>query len=298
MKKIGVIIGRFQVAKLHAGHKHLFQAALSKCDELIVLVGNKHINPTKRNPLSFEERQSVILEDFPKAYVYELLDNQSDEAWSRSVDNTVRMSFVVEEVTLFGSRDSFASHYSGSFPVTIIPELPGHSGSEERQKVGRPTSKESYRAGLIAAQTKRFPISYQTVDIGLVDWTKKQILLGRKPDDEKGKWRLPGGFVDPSDESLEAAAARELSEEVGNVLTDKINYLGSQRVADFRYRGECDQIMTALFLTYYMGGTPKAGDDLSEVAWFTLEEAQRLAMPAHQKLVASICKKVLEEAQQ
>jgi len=47
---------------------------------------------------------------------------------------------------------------------------------------------------------------------------KQQILILRRSKTDKHKplrWDLPGGHVDPSDNSLEAAAVRELQEEAG-----------------------------------------------------------------------------------
>ena len=56
-----------------------------------------------------------------------------------------------------------------------------------------------------------------TVDIVLFHRLKRGervLLIRRKRDPFKGRWCLPGGFVDDN-ESLEAAASRELFEETG-----------------------------------------------------------------------------------
>jgi bifunctional NMN adenylyltransferase/nudix hydrolase len=187
-----------------------------------------------------------------------------------------------------GSRDSFANHYHGSFPIVLVPEVPNISGTELRNNPKEPADDKSFRQGLIEAQRLRYPVSFQTVDIGVIKHESQEILLGRKKTDPEGLWRLPGGFVDPSDSSLESAAARELREEVGNIMTHEITYLGSSKVEDHRYRNESDKIMTALFLTYYMGGRVAASDDLEEVAWLLLEKVLERVIPEHKVLVEKI----------
>ncbi|MFZ4576392.1 MAG: NUDIX domain-containing protein, partial [Phycisphaerales bacterium] len=65
--------------------------------------------------------------------------------------------------------------------------------------------------------TYEFPRPSLTVDcviFGLDADDLKVLLIRRASDPHKGKWALPGGFVD-MDESLERAALRELEEETG-----------------------------------------------------------------------------------
>ena len=65
--------------------------------------------------------------------------------------------------------------------------------------------------------TYEFPRPSLTVDcviFGLDADDLKVLLIRRASDPHKGKWALPGGFVD-MDESLEHAALRELEEETG-----------------------------------------------------------------------------------
>ncbi len=288
MKTVGVIVGRFQVPNLHVGHLHLLNWARKENDHLVILIGSKESQPSIKNPLSYSVREKMIRQAFPDALVYELRDNPSDEVWSKNLDGIVRNSFPFQEVRLYGSRDSFASHYHGSFPCILIPEIPSISGTDVRKSRPQPHDEESFRLGLIEAQKLRYPVSFQTVDIGVIKHESKEILLGRKKTDPKGKWRLPGGFVDPGDSSLEVAAARELREEVGNIMTHEITYLGSSRVEDHRYRNECDKIMTALFLTYYMGGRVAASDDLEEVCWFSFDQARTSVVKEHEQLVKKL----------
>jgi len=288
MKTVAVIIGRFQVSKLHDGHCYLMNLALKENDALTVLIGTSEAQPSIRNPLSFAARRDMIIESFPMAKIFEIRDHPCDRMWSQAVDQLIEKKFSGFGITLYGSRDSFKDFYSGEFPVKIMPEIQNISGTTSRNGTLNPRDKESFRMGMIYENTLRYPTSYQVVDVGLVKWSEKLILLGRKRGDSKDSWRLPGGFVDPGDESLESAAARELGEEVPGVISHEFIYLGSYRIDDHRYRKEQDKIMTALFLTYHMGGKVRAGDDLGEIRWFPLKEAQRIILKDHVQLVERI----------
>jgi 8-oxo-dGTP pyrophosphatase MutT (NUDIX family) len=70
-------------------------------------------------------------------------------------------------------------------------------------------------------------------------------------------WRegipLVGGFVDPNDSSLEAAARREVMKEA-HIEIATVEYVGSYRVDDWRFLREVDKIMTTVFVADYKSG--------------------------------------------
>ena len=99
-----------------------------------------------------------------------------------------------------------------------------------------------------------------------------EILLGRKKTDGN-LWRLPGGFVDPKDNSKEETVSRELHEETGFIAElSTIKYIGSIQVDDFRYRRELDKIITTIYHVPFTWGIVKGADDLDEAKWFKLDE--------------------------
>jgi bifunctional NMN adenylyltransferase/nudix hydrolase len=121
---------------------------------------------------------------------------------------------------------------------------------------------------------------------------KKRILLAKKPGEDL--LRFVGGFVDPTDGSLEHAASREFREETGGAEISGFKYIGSFRVNDWRYRSERDKIMTALFIGTYAFGSLTPSDDISSLEWVEtstfLEEGwiQKNVMEEHWPLALAL----------
>ena len=137
---------------------------------------------------------------------------------------------------------------------------------------------------MVYAAHNRHAVAYPTVDIALMKGM--EIAPGRKRSDQEGKWRFPGGFVDPAkDETLEAAAVRELGEEMGqHPGKGTLAYVGSTMVDDWRYRNEEDGIMTSLFLVPHTHGPLTPGDDIDEAKWFQIETIHSVNLPQHRPL--------------
>lgn len=80
-----------------------------------------------------------------------------------------------------------------------------------------------------------------------------------------GYWALPAGYMD-ADELPEEALAREVAEETGL----RVHVLGLHAVAPLGGWAERRGILL-LYRAELAGGVPTAGDDVSEVRWFTAD---------------------------
>jgi bifunctional NMN adenylyltransferase/nudix hydrolase len=237
----------------------------------------------------------MVIESYPSAQVLRLEDRPHDEDWSVALDGLLLGNAAAAGVgaVLYGSRGSFLGRYHGELETVRVPGLEGPSGSEVRHRAERLAHLgREFRAGIVYASRHRFPTSFQAVDIAVLREDRGvEVLLGSRSN-EAGL-RFPGGFVDPRDESLAAAAARELAEETGgSMMTTKPSYIGSLRVDDWRYRGESDQVMTALFCCKFLRGSVRADDDLESVRWFPVAQLSERIGAAHRPLAERLLHKI------
>ena len=126
------------------------------------------------------------------------------------------------------------------------------------------------------AYTYPFPRPSVSVDIIIFRQSENHnevLFIKRGNEPYKGKWALPGGFVD-KDESLEAAAARELKEETGlsGILLTQMHTFGNPG------RDPRGHTVSVVYVGYLpVGAVAKAGDDAAEAEWFKVNELPDLA---------------------
>jgi ADP-ribose pyrophosphatase YjhB (NUDIX family) len=105
-----------------------------------------------------------------------------------------------------------------------------------------------------------------------------RILLGKRGPGarEPGKWSFPAGFVERG-ERVEQAAAREAREETGLdvVVGDLIGL----------YSSDGETVVLAVYEATSAVEEPCAGDDLTEVGWFTTSELPELAFPRDRRII-------------
>lgn len=290
MPKLGVIVGRFQVPMLHEGHMSLINRAVSECGRVLIVIGTTDAIYTKRNPLEVKEVMATIVQSIPGKYLEAMIDGSdrlditvikdhpSDSYWSENLDTLIRndnmySGLIDSDVVLYGSRNSFISSYSGSFKVVEVEAMNLVSASNIRREIGNIIgTSEDFRKGIIYATQHNYPIALSTVDVILYDITTKNYYFGRKIGENKG--RLIGGFVDVTDESVEAAARREVLEET-NIKKVALEYLGSKKINDFRYQNMSDRsVITHVYLGFFHSEDEdvKPLDDIFEIKTFPIKD--------------------------
>jgi len=291
---IGVIIGRFQINRLHDAHKALIDSVLEKHSKVILFLGVAKSIGTRKNPLDFASRKVMIEEQYSDklSVILPLMDMKDDLLWSKQVDEKIREVFSMGSVILYGSRDSFIPHYHGKFNTCELEAAHRVSATDVRKEVSNIVERsEEFRAGVIYSAYNTFPHVYPTVDVAIVKEETGEVLLGRKPYEEK--FRFIGGFTDVEDENYETAARREVHEETGVDVGDP-QYLGSTRVDDWRYRSNKDRgIITLFFKAVYVSGNPKAQDDIVEVVWKDISKLTESDMVTEHGKLLNILKKSL-----
>ena len=268
---VGIIVGRFHIHELHEGHTQIIESVIENHDKVIIFLGLSPLRNTVKNPLDFRSRREMIRESYPDIDVFYVEDVVDDEIWSKKLDEQIaRHTRPNQTVVLYGGRDSFIKSYSGRYKTKELEAKHFVSGTEIRRRVSNSYNpSKDYRAGIIFASMNRFPTAYQTVDIAVLSEDGKSLLLGRKTHEKQ--WRFLGGFSDPSSDSLEDDARREVAEEAGIEVGD-MKYVGSRKIDDWRYKNEIDCVKTAFFVTKHVFGRPEGGDDIAEVRWFELDK--------------------------
>lgn len=134
-----------------------------------------------------------------------------------------------------------------------------------------------------------YPRPSVTVDAILISRQHSVLLIERGHDPFKGKWALPGGFLD-MDESLETACRRELEEETG-LRVGEMKQFKAYGAVDRDPRG---RTISVIFYTFQEEESiPQAGDDAAKAQWFPLSQLPELAFD-HQQIINEFKAEVLK----
>ena len=125
-------------------------------------------------------------------------------------------------------------------------------------------------------------VTVDCVVFGLDDEGLKVLLIQRAGRPYKGRWALPGGFVE-IDEPLDTAARRELAEEAGlrDVFLEQLYTFGDPG------RDPRGRVITVAYfaLVSLADHEIRAASDARRVAWFGLSDPPRLAFD-HRRVLA------------
>jgi len=286
---VGILVGRWQVHELHEAHRELIDTVKAAHDRVIIFVGLSSLRNTLNNPLDFDTRKRMILEQYPDIEVYYVEDHPSDEVWSRTLDALIdRWLKPYQTCVLYGSRDSFLQYYSGKFATQELESTKFISGTEMRRRITNSfPSSPAFRAGMIAASMNRYTSALPTVDIAILSDDRTKVLMGRKHTDSG--LRFIGGFASTTSRTYEADARREVMEETHVEISDPV-YIGSTLINDWRYKNEKDKIKTMFYAATYLYGRPQADDDIASVEWIATSELIRNVpvIPEHVPLVTML----------
>lgn len=247
----GAIIGRFQLSDLHEGHGFLIDTVIKNHKKVIILLGctrplgtaeNPIRIPSKENVLDFSSRKTMIQEKYPNAIVIPIQDNNSNEQWSKNVDQKIREVFPNEKILLYGGRDSFMPYYSGTFNVKSLDPKIYVSATEVRFNASQEVLKSSdFRSGQIYHAYQQTPVLYTNYVIALRNEDK--ILFCKKD----SKYRLISGLAGINDSNIEYGAKRVLGNLLGN-LDVKVHYEMSKSKMEFG--NKTHRIMNILVTAY------------------------------------------------
>jgi bifunctional NMN adenylyltransferase/nudix hydrolase len=286
---VGVIVARFQVPKLHAGHRYTIDFVRERHQDVLIILG---VAPalTDRNPLSFEMRKGMLEAAYPDHRLTIVGSDSlpsSYEERSRRIDDLIRQSFPGRKAVVYGARDSFLETYCGAFPKYMVQTVYSGSATDVRKAIV-PINSADFRAGAIYAAMNRKPFSHPAIDVVIIGdgpKGKRIILVGKR--DEEDKLRFPGVFFNPDlDQSYEDAAQRCIAKEVPRVRTSEPRIIASRKIDDWRYHKTKEGVITLFLSAKHLGGEPVPGQGVDTVRWVELNNIESVLIGSHLPLVA------------
>lgn len=126
-------------------------------------------------------------------------------------------------------------------------------------------------------------ITQPRVTVGAIVLKENKILLvKRKRPPHQGCWAIPGGKIELG-ETIQQAAEREIKEETGITIRAKdpiyiFDYIERDEGGDI-----CFHYVIIDVAADYLSGDLQAGDDAEMANWFTMDEAEKLALTSSTK---------------
>lgn len=293
MKKLGVLIGRFQVPEMHEGHRFIVRQMLEQCDQVLVLFGSANRTRSVKNPFTYRERQQATLKLFPGILTAPLNDYlYNDSQWMADVAATIedcREGLCHEyetgnvEVVLYGHHKD-GNDYLKWFPqyqyVNINSDI-DISGTEVRNSVMHMLPESVQADAQYFAKERDTFKNYPypgSLNIccgdAVVECLGHILLIKRKFTPGAGNWALPGGHKNTNETFLQCAL-RELQEETNLRIPEPVllGSIKSTRLFDSPKRSSgIPKLTLAVHLVVKPnpdGSLPRANgsDDAAETSW-------------------------------
>lgn len=315
---IGVFIGRFQPA--HEGHLSALAQAASRCKHLVILVGSANACRSPRNPWTYKERedelkQKLVQRNITNFKIFPLNDYKyNDPQWITDVRETVEYAKQFTEygpVTLFGYWKE-GNDYLRWFPDWKFQGLEStvHIDAttvRNRMWVNKdpklPQTVQDDFAYYVneAHRFKDYPYPETLIfscGDAVVECQGHIALVRRKFSPGRDTWALPGGFRNQTDKTTLDCAIRELIEETGIKVPEKVlrGSIVAQKLFDQNNRSfGIPRTTLAVYIRVQPdpdGKLPKlkATDDASMADWFPLSFVlNKLALyDDHKDIISSL----------
>lgn len=101
----------------------------------------------------------------------------------------------------------------------------------------------------------------------------KALITKRARDPEKGRYDIPGGFLDPDEDPI-TGLLREVDEELG--MNIEVTYDDLIQATPHRYGNDGDWTLAIGFIARTSSGEPVPADDVAEVRWVSLDDLDGL----------------------
>ncbi len=300
--KTALFIGRFQ--PFHNGHldgiKQIFERGF---DKVIIGVGSAQEEHTEKNPFSFYERKEMIevaLKDL-NVEVHPIPDFGDNVKWTK---------YILENLPFFDAVISgnpyvevcFKAHEKKFVRLDIRLSVKGTNVREMiargDEKVNELMNEEILRVlekfgakerleELILEKLENPYFQPSVTADGIIHYDGGIVLIERKNDPFKGKYALPGGFLDREDEDLVETLRREMREEINLDLEDVFE-VGSYSSKDRDPRG---RVITVAYAARGVGEL-KAGDDAKSYKIVPISSIKEMSLAFdHNKIVEDYVEK-------
>lgn len=125
-KTLGIIVGRFHVPCLHAGHAHLINESISLFDSVGIILKSP-VQQNEKYLIPFEVRRDMIDTYYGNKilFVDNIIDSENYIEWSNLLDNIIKNTeHKFKKNYMVGSNESFLNIYAGKYEKCHIEYIP------------------------------------------------------------------------------------------------------------------------------------------------------------------------------